>query len=131
MKAIAVYAASSTLARQIENGAPADLYISADEQWMDYLAARGLIDEPTRTDLLGNELVLIAPADAPVTIAIKPGFPLAQALGEGRLALGDPTNVPAGIYAKAALEHLSAWEKVEHRLAPAADVRAALALVAA
>ena len=124
-----VYAASSALARQIENGAPADLFISADEQWMDYVDSRGLIDTASRVDLLGNALVLIAPNSAPLTLAIAPGFPLAKALGDGRLAVGDPTHVPAGIYAKAALEHLGVWTEVANKLAPTADVRAALVLV--
>lgn len=128
-KVTRVYASSSTLARQIENGAPADLFISADEGWMDYLGARGLIDKATRVDLLGNRLVLIAPAAAPIDIAIAPGFPLAKALGDGRLAIADPSGVPAGLYAKAALEHLGVWDAVADKLAPAADVRAALVLV--
>jgi len=129
-KVIGVYAGSSALARQIENGAPADLFVSADERWMDYVESRGLIDTASRVDLLGNRLVLIAPRDAPLSLAIAPGFPLAKALGHGRLAIGDPTSVPAGIYAKAALVHLGVWDAVRKKIAPTADVRAALALVA-
>ncbi|WP_246172219.1 molybdate ABC transporter substrate-binding protein [Nitrospirillum amazonense] len=133
-KATVTYAASSALAKQIEAGAPADVFISADEDWMDYLAGKGLIQPATRRDLLGNELVLVAPADAKTTIEVKPGFALDQALDAaqkgGRLAVGDPAAVPAGKYAKAALQKLGAWDKVQDRLAPAENVRAALALVA-
>src|SRR5207237_4856256 len=92
------YAASSTLAKQIENGAPADLFISADQDWMDYLQQRKLIDPKSRTDLLGNSLVLIAPASTGSSTNIGPGFPLAQLLGDGRLAMADPAAVPAGRY---------------------------------
>jgi molybdate transport system substrate-binding protein len=101
---VLVYGASSRLAQQIERGAPAALFISADAQWMDYLAARGAILPETRRDLLGNRLVLIAPRASALQIRIEPGMPLAQALGGGRLALGDPAHVPAGLYARAALE---------------------------
>jgi molybdate transport system substrate-binding protein len=126
----ASYAASSTLARQIENGAPADLFISADLDWMDYLAARSLIQPGTRVDLLGNHLVLIAPAGEPSTLRIAPGFPLAAALGvNGRLAIADPDAVPAGKYARAALTALGVWDSVAGRLARAENVRAALLLV--
>jgi cobalt-zinc-cadmium efflux system protein len=128
-KAIASYAASSALARQIENGAPADIFISANEEWMDYVQTRGLVETGSRADLLRNRLVLIAPLGKPLDIAIGPGFPLAKALGDGRLAIGDPAGVPAGIYAKAALEHLGVWNEVADKLAPMADVRAALTLV--
>ncbi|MGH7122759.1 MAG: molybdate ABC transporter substrate-binding protein [Stellaceae bacterium] len=123
------YAASSTLARQIENGAPADLVISADLDWMDYLQQRKLIKPETRLTLLGNKLVLIAPAGSTATIEIGPALALADLLGNDRLAIGDPGAVPAGKYAKAALEKLGQWSAVESRLAPAADVRAALLLV--
>ena len=123
----ASYASSSTLAKQIEQGAPADIFISADKQWMDYVQQRKLIGTPK--DLLGNKLVLVAAADKTENIDIKPGFDLAKLLGDGRLAVGDPSNVPAGIYAKEALEKLGAWKAVEPKLAPAADVRSALALV--
>jgi molybdate transport system substrate-binding protein len=122
-------AASSTLARQIEAGAPAGLMISADLEWMDYLAARQLVRADSRVNLLGNALVLIAPAGEPVPLRIAPGFPLARHLGTGRLAVADPASVPAGRYARAALTSLGAWESVSGRLAPAANVRAALAFV--
>jgi molybdate transport system substrate-binding protein len=124
------FAASSTLARQIESGAGAELFVSADEQWMDYLEQRGLIRAATRRDLLGNRLALIAPADSTITLEIGPGFPLAAALGGGRLATGDPDNVPAGRYARAALTSLGAWDSVADRLVRAEDVRTALAFVA-
>ncbi len=124
------YAASSTLAKQIENGAPAELFISADRDWMDYLQKRKLIDPETRVDLLGNRLVLIAPADSAVRVTIAPGFPLARLLGDGHLAMADPRAVPAGIYAKAALMKLGAWPAIAFRIAAAENVRAALLLVA-
>jgi molybdate transport system substrate-binding protein len=124
------YAASSTLAKQIEAAAPADIFISADLDWMDYLAKRNLIKPETRANLLGNRLVLIAPADSTVKLAVGPDFALAQALGNGRLAIADPTGVPAGKYGKAALEALGVWTSVADRLAPAENVRATLALVA-
>jgi molybdate transport system substrate-binding protein len=101
------YAASSTLARQIENGAPADLFISADRDWMDYLQKSKLIKPESRVDLLGNRLVLIAPKDSRVELVIRPGFDIAGALGDGRLAMADPAAVPAGLYGKAALETLA------------------------
>jgi molybdate transport system substrate-binding protein len=124
------FAASSTLARQIEQGAPAGIFASADEQWMDYLARSNLIVPGTRNDLLGNQLVLIVPSDHATTVAIRPGFDLVRLLGaNGRLALGDPANVPAGIYARQALTRLGVWNAVEPRLARAEDVRAALLLV--
>ena len=124
------FAASSTLARQIEQGAPADLFASADEEWMDYLAARKLIAADTRTSLLGNRLVLVVPADGKLSIDLKPGVDFAALLGRtGRLATGDPASVPVGKYAQAALTSLGAWPVVEPRLARAENVRAALALV--
>jgi molybdate transport system substrate-binding protein len=123
------YASSSTLARQIELGAPADVFISAHPVWMDYLARKGLIDGETRVDLLGNRLVLIAPRSSAVQIEIRRGFPLAKQIGEGFLAMGDPEHVPAGIYARAALESLGVWSLVEHRITRSESVRAALALV--
>jgi molybdate transport system substrate-binding protein len=125
----ASYAASSALARQIEAGAPAALFISADRDWMDYLEQRGLIQRRTRIDLLGNRLVLIAPRAEPVRLRIAPGFRLLEALGAGRLAVADPASVPAGKYARAALTALGVWSQVEPRLAPAEHVRAALLLV--
>jgi molybdate transport system substrate-binding protein len=125
------YAASSALARQIEAGAPAQVFISADLDWMDYLAQRSLIRADSRRNLLGNRLVLIAPAGSGVQATVKAGIPLPLLLGpNGRLALGDPQHVPAGKYAKAALEKLGAWDGVAKRLAPAENVRAALAFVA-
>jgi molybdate transport system substrate-binding protein len=124
------YAASSTLANQIANGAPADLFISADVEWMDYLHTRALIQPQSRVTLLGNELVLIAPRARPVTLAIGPGFRLAEALGRDRLALADPAVMPAGKYARAALTSLGVWDAVAGRIAAAENVRAALRLVA-
>jgi molybdate transport system substrate-binding protein len=124
------YAASSSLARQIEEGAPADLFISADLAWMDYLESRHAIRSGTRVDVLRNRLVLIAPAGRAPTLPIAPGFPLAEALGDGRLAVADPEAVPAGRYAHAALASLGVWDAVVPRLAVAENVRAALLLVA-
>jgi molybdate transport system substrate-binding protein len=124
------YAASSALARQIESGAPADVFISADLEWMDYLAERRLVRPESRSNLLGNRLVLIAPASAQISLKIAPGFPLATELGRERLAVADPSAVPAGKYAKAALTALGVWDGVASRLAPAENVRAALLLVA-
>lgn len=129
-KVLLSYAASSALARQIEAGAPADLFISADLDWMEYLKKRDLINPGTRQNLLRNRLVLIAPAGSRVTLKIGPRFPLAGTLGKERLAMGDPASVPAGRYGKAALEFLGVWSEVQARVAPAADVRAALLLVA-
>ena len=123
------YAASPTLAKQIEAAAPADVFISADLDWMDYLAKKNLIKPETRANLLGNRLVLIAPANSAAKLGIAPNFPLAQALGNGRLAIADPNGVPAGRYGKAALESLGVWSSVADRLAPAENVRATLALV--
>jgi molybdate transport system substrate-binding protein len=123
------YAASSTLAKQIEAAAPADIFISADLDWMDYLEKKNLIKPETRADLLGNRLVLIAPADSTVELDIGPNFPLARALGNGRLAIADPNAVPAGKYGKAALEALGVWSSLADKLAPIENVRAALLLV--
>jgi molybdate transport system substrate-binding protein len=123
------YAGSNALAKQIEAGAPATLFISADLDWIDYVEKRGLTLPGTRKDLLGNDLVLIAPAAATAAVKIAPGFDLAAALGGGRLALANPDSVPAGKYAKAALTKLGAWQGVETHIAPAENVRAALALV--
>ena len=124
------FAASSALARQIEAGAPADLFISADQEWMDDVATKGLIAPHSRAALVANRLVQIAPDSSQRVLAIRPGFPLAQSLGAGRLAVADPDSVPAGRYAKAALVKLGIWKSVEGKLARAENVRAALALVA-
>lgn len=123
------FAASSTLARQIDAGAPADLFLSADEQWMDFLAGKGLLRAGTRGDLLTNTLVLVAPAARPLRLTIAPGFALAAALGEGKLAMADPDSVPAGRYGKAALVSLGVWQSVAGRVVRAENVRAALQLV--
>lgn len=124
------YAASSALAKQIEQAAPADLFISADLDWMEYLNKKGLIKDGTKISLLGNSLVLIAPAASKLELNIAPGFPLAAALGEGKLATGDVKSVPVGKYAKVALERLGVWTAVEGKIAQTENVRAALALVA-
>lgn len=124
------FAASSLLARQIEAGANADVFFSADTQWMDYLDGRGLVRTTTRRNVLGNRLALIAPADSRIELAIAPRFPLAAALGTGRLATGDPDAVPVGKYAKSALTALGVWRDVADRLVRAEDVRSALAFVA-
>jgi molybdate transport system substrate-binding protein len=124
------FGSSSTLARQIEQGAPANLFASADEKWMDYLADRKLIVPDTRKDLLGNDLVLVVPADKPQHVTLGPGFNLAGMLGpNGRVATGDPAHVPVGIYAEQALKKLGIWDAVSPHLARADDVRSALLLV--
>lgn len=123
------YAASSALAKQIEEGAPADVFMSADLDWMKYLSDRNLIKTDTETKLLGNSIVLVAPADSAVTANIAPNFDLAGLLGDGRLAMGDVKAVPAGKYGKAALESLGVWGPVEGKVAQAENVRAALKLV--
>lgn len=125
----ASYGASSALARQIEQGAPADVFVSADVDWMDYLARRDLIVKASRRDLLSNHLALIAPADSRIHIRLGEGMPLARALGPGRLAIAGP-DVPAGRYAQAALTALGVWTSVQDRLARAENVRSALAFVA-
>ena len=124
------YAASSALARQIEAGAPADIFISADLKWMDELQGKDLIQAPTRRNLLGNELVLVVPAASGTKIDLAPGVDLLSHLKNGPLAMADPAAVPAGIYGKAALTKLGVWASVEAKVARAADVRAALRLVA-
>lgn len=124
------YAASGPLAKQIESGAPADLFISADLKWMDYAAGKKLIKPESRVGLLGNTLVLIAPSDSTASLKIEPGFKLADAVGTGKLATGDPRSVPAGTYAQAALTNLGVWETVSPKIAGAESVRAALAFVA-
>lgn len=122
------FAASSALARQVEAGAPADLFISADEEWMDTLAKKGLVRTGSRVTMLGNSLVLIAPVSSKIALRAAPGLPLARALGTGRLALADPA-VPAGRYARQALERLGVWNQVSDRITAGDSVRAALALV--
>jgi molybdate transport system substrate-binding protein len=130
------FAASSALARQVVQGAPADLFFSADEEWMDFAAkaaghAGGWLAPATRVPLLTNRLALIAPAGSVVRLTIAPRFALAAALGaNGRLAMGQVTSVPAGKYGKAALESLQVWPTVQARVAGADSVRAAMALVA-
>ena len=121
--------ATSTLARQIEAGAPADLFISADEPWMDYLQKRSLIDTSTRKSLFGNSLAIVAKSDSPLTLKIAPNFPLAASLKGGRLAVGDPDHTAVGVYAKQALTKLGVWGDVEPRLARAPSVRAGLTMV--
>jgi molybdate transport system substrate-binding protein len=123
------YAASNTLIKQIELGAPADIFISADTDWMDYGQQKGLIKPDTRLNLLGNRLVLIAPKDSSVTADIRPGFDLAALLKGGRLAMANVDAVPAGKYGKASLENLGAWNGVKDKIAQADSVRSALLLV--
>jgi molybdate transport system substrate-binding protein len=123
------FAATSALARQVEAGAPGDLLVSADEEWMDRIEAAGLIAPGSRHDLAGNALVLVAPAGASVTLDLASGVNLAPLLGAGRLAIAEPETVPAGRYGKAALTALGAWPQVADRLAIGENVRAALALV--
>jgi molybdate transport system substrate-binding protein len=128
-KAVISYASSSALAKQIEQGAPAQMFIAADLDWMDYLAAKSLIEPDTRSNLLGNRIVLIAPKDKAQPVEIKPGFDLAKLLGDGRLSMANVDAVPAGKYGKAALEKLGVWAGVSSRIAQAENVRAALLLV--
>jgi molybdate transport system substrate-binding protein len=123
-------AASSALAKQIEAGAPADVFFSADLEWMDYLEQRKLLRAGSRHDVVRNRLVLIAPADSKVSVKIAPGFDLVKALGDGKLVTGDPDSVPVGKYAHTALEKLGAWNSVESRIVRAENVRSALAFVA-
>lgn len=123
------FAGSSALAKQIEQGAPADVFISADLKWMDHLDTAGRIKTDTRINLLGNRIVLVAPKDASAATTIVPGFPLAALLGNERLAMANVDAVPAGTYGKAALENLGVWESVRDKVAQAENVRAALLLV--
>jgi molybdate transport system substrate-binding protein len=123
------FAASSALARQIENGSRADMFFSADLEWMDYLQARNLIQSATRHQVLGNRLVLIAPVDSKIKLKIEPHFALAAAVGKSHLATGDPDSVPVGRYAHEALANLGVWDQVEARLVRADSVRSALAFV--
>jgi molybdate transport system substrate-binding protein len=124
------FASSSTLAKQIDNGAPADLYISANVKWMNYLEQKQMIEAGSRIDLLSNSMVLIVPAGSNVNrVQIAPGFDLLNIIGDSRLSMGDPDHVPAGIYGKHALERLGVWTAIENHVARSKDVRAALALV--
>lgn len=123
------FGSSSAIAKQVEAGAPADIFASADEKWMKYLTEKGLVATDTVQRPIGNDLVLVAPADSTASIAIGPDFDLMGALGGGRLAIGDPKGVPAGTYGKQALTRLGVWDAVESQTAPAENVRAALALV--
>ncbi|MDR7038655.1 molybdate transport system substrate-binding protein [Methylobacterium sp. BE186] len=125
----ASYAASNALAKQIEAGAPADLFISADLAWMDYAEKAGSIRPGTRANFLRNSIVLVAPKDSPIALDLKPGLDLAKVLGDDRLAVGNVESVPAGKYGRAALQALGAWDGVKDRLAQAENVRAALLLV--
>lgn len=124
------FAASSALAKQIEASDGADMFVSADEDWMNYLDNKGLIQKSTRKDLLASHLVLIAPAGLDIKVAIGPHFDLAKIVGNGKLAIADPASVPAGKYAKASLTALDVWNSVQGRLAQAENVRVALAYVA-
>jgi molybdate transport system substrate-binding protein len=124
------FAASSTLARQIESGVDANVFFAADAEWMNYLQTRGLLLAASRRNLLGNQLVLIAPADSRIQLKIGPGFKLTEALQGGRLATGDPDSVPVGKYAQSALMSLGVWRDVVDRLVRAENVRAAMAFVA-
>ena len=129
-RVVASYAASSALAKQIEQAAPADIFASADLEWMDYAIQKKAINEATKVDLLGNRLVLIAPKDSPIgDVTIGPGFDLATLAGDGRIATGDVQSVPVGKYARAALEKLGAWQAASTRFAMVENVRAALTLV--
>jgi molybdate transport system substrate-binding protein len=128
-KATISYGASSALAKQIEHAAPAQMFVSADLDWMDYVAGKNLIRPETRSNLLGNRIVLIAHKDKAQPIAIKPGFDLAGLLGDGRLSMANVASVPAGKYGKAALEKLGVWAGVSGKIAQAENVRAALLLV--
>ncbi len=123
------FANSGELAKQIENGAPAALFVSADGKWMDYLAERSLIAADSRRDLLSNSLVLIAPKDSGLSIELRPGVALKAALGDGKLAMADPDVAPVGRYGKAALETLGLWAEIEPILVRTKDVRATMALV--
>jgi molybdate transport system substrate-binding protein len=131
VRIVASYAASSALAKQIEQGAPADVFVSADTDWMDYAIGKNTINEPSRVNLLGNSLVLIAPKDSKIdNVAIGPGFDLSKLAGDGKIATADVKSVPVGKYARAALEKLGAWTAAEPKFAMTENVRAALALVA-
>jgi molybdate transport system substrate-binding protein len=124
-----IFANSATLARQIEQGAPVDVFLSADHIWMDYLEGKGMVEPGSRADLLSNRMVLMAPADTKAEVALTVGFPLARLLGDGRLAMGNPESVPAGKYAKAALMSLGVWGEVENRLILTSTVLETLAFL--
>jgi molybdate transport system substrate-binding protein len=131
VKVVASYAGSPALAKQIEQGAPADIFLSADTDWMDYAIGKKAINESTRVNLLGNSIVLIAPKDSGIgNVAIVPGFDLAKLAGDGKIATADVKSVPVGKYAKASLEKLGAWSAAAPKFAMTENVRAALALVA-
>ena len=125
------FASSSTLAKQIDSGAPVQLFLSANQEWMDFLAKNDRLEPDTRADILGNRLVVIVPADSPIKeVTIASGLDIAALLGaDGLLAVADPAHVPVGMYAKTALEKLGLWAQVDGRIAPAKDVRAGMALV--
>ena len=129
-RVVASYAGTSALARQIESGAPADIFLAANAAWMDHVEAQGLIEPGSRRPLAGNRLVFVTGNDDMEPFEPSPALDLGALLAGGRLAIGNPDHVPAGIYAREALEALGLWSGVRSRLAPAADVRAALALVA-
>jgi molybdate transport system substrate-binding protein len=129
-KVVISYAGSNALAKQIENGAPADLFISADTDWIDYVEQRNLVAAGSRRNLLANDLVLIAPATSTVQLKLAPGVNVAQVLGDRRIALANPDAVPAGKYARAAFTSMGSWSAIEPKVAAADNVRAALALVA-
>ncbi len=124
------FAATSMLARQIETGAHADVFFSADQEWMEYLDQRGLVQKASRRNLLGNRLALVAPADSALQLKVEPNFKLLVALKGGRLATGDPDSVPVGRYARSALTSLGVWNDLAERLVRADNVRTALAFVA-
>jgi molybdate transport system substrate-binding protein len=124
------FAASSVLAKQIEASGGADMFVSADEDWMNYLDGKGLVQKSTRKDIVGNHLVLISPAGLDINVKVAPHFDLAKIVGNGKLAIADPSSVPAGKYAKASLTALGAWDSLQGHLAPAENVRVALSYVA-
>jgi molybdate transport system substrate-binding protein len=128
-RVVGAYAGTSTLARQIESGAPAHVFLSANRAWMDYLEARGFIAPESRRTLVHNQLVFIARDDSPLRFLVSPSLDLSTILDGERLAMGDPNHVPVGIYGRQALEKLGLWSGVSRQVAPTADVRAALALV--
>jgi molybdate transport system substrate-binding protein len=129
VSAKAVYGPAPALVKQLENGAPGDIFFSADKDWMDEAVKAKIVDPKTRVDLLSSKLVLIAPAAKAKPVAIAPGFPLAAMLGDGKLAVCDPMTMPAGRYGRAALQKLGVWDSVKDRIANAANIRAALAYV--